>query len=528
MKYLALTIGPIYETFVQTKKTRAVWAASYFFSWFMKQLTIQTNKAGFKILMPALNGKDIVFVSNHGSGLYADRIYFELSEKTKKELEDIVRSLISDVAKNIDEKNRENIDNYLSQYLNIHIVELEEKKEKVLKTLNDRLDQKELAQNYAFENETNYLLQFFEQKINESFLAEDAFSDKKNKRKFLSIPEIATTTLFRTGDKVNYIEAVRESFNKKEDIQLMDVLKERNFDILPYHKYYAVLYADGDYIGKNILMHKDVASDFDKLRGFSEQIFKFGQQAEAKIAQYGGNGIYLGGEDILAFLPIACINEAKTENEKETHTIFNLIHELDISFDNTVGTFAKKNNLTPPTLSYGIMISYVKHPLREAMQIAHDLMEYNAKEKHCKNAVAMRFQKHSGQYMQCCIEKSKFCSWNNIKELVKEYTIKINDSNKEPRKSNADLLSGVIHRLKDDMYFEVFACAARENRLEPFFENFFDEKVHKDVDNPKNKFLKHIRELSEKVFNDYPDNQQCRDILFTVLRYVHFINSDKD
>jgi len=523
--YLALTIGPIYETFAQTKKTRAIWAASYFFSWFMIEITKRTHDAGFKILMPALNGNDAVFKSEHGSGLYADRIYFELSDKTRKDLEGIYKSLISEVAGKIDKSKKTEIENYLQQYLNIHIIELEENDNgKVLKKLNDQLDQKELAQNYPFDNDTNYLLHFFEQEINKSFLADDAFPDTKDERKFRSLPEIATTTIYRTQDQVKYNEAVQQSYNKKEDIDLIDLIEKNGLKTLPYHKYYTVLYADGDYIGKNILMHPNVAPDFDKLRGFSEQIFRFGQQAEEIIARYGGNGIYLGGEDILAFLPVACSNEGKTE----THTIFNLIHELDICFENTVGAFAKQNNLTPPTLSYGVMISYIKHPLREAMYMAHDQMEYKAKEKPCKNAVALRFQKHSGQYMECCIEKSKSCSWYYIKELVSEYTIRISDDKKERRKANADLLSGVIHRLKDDMYFEVFSCAAREKRLEPFFENFFDEKVHKGDDNPKNKFLRQVRELSDKVFSDYPDNQQCREIIFTVLRYIHFINSDKE
>ena len=522
--YLAITIGPIYDTLAQVKKTRAVWAASYFFSWFIKELTQRTHDAGFKILMPALNGKEVLFTSKHGSGLYADRIYFEPSDKEKKDLKNVVNTLISDVAERINETQQALVVDYIKQYLNIHIVELEiTEKSKVLKTLNDQLDLKELSQNYPFENETNYLLQFFEQKINESFLAVDAFGETNNERKFLSIPEIATTTLFRTDKEGKYIKARNKEF-KNEDIELIDALKEKGFGILPYHKYYAVLYADGDYIGKNILMHEKVAPEFNNLRGFSEQIFRFGQQAEEKIAQYGGNGIYLGGEDILAFLPVACINESKTE----THTIFNLIHELDISFDNTVGAFANENKLTPPTMSYGVMISYIKHPLREAMQTAHDLMENEAKKKPCKNAVALRFQKHSGQFMECCIEKSKLCSWNYIKELVKEYTFNISDTKTKERKANEDLLSGVIHRLKDDMYFEVFACAAREKRLEPFFENFFDEKVHKGDDNPRNSFLKKVREFSEKVFNDYPENQQCRDIIFTVLRYIHFINSEKE
>ena len=76
--------------------------------------------------------------------------------------------------------------------------------------------------------------------------------------------------------------------------------------------------------------------------------------------------------------------------------------------------------------------------------------------------------------------------------------------------------------------FSVFRAAARENRLESFFENFFDEKIHQGEENPKNVFLQKVRKFSEMVFNDYPDDQTCRDIIFTILRFIHFINSTRE
>jgi CRISPR-associated protein Cmr2 len=521
-KYLALTIGPIYETFAQVKRTRAVWAASYFFSWFLKQVVRKTHK-DFKILLPALNEEGIIFHSRFGSGLYADRIYFEPSAKTKADLEKIVDDVISKIAEDIDKSNTIIIEEYMKQYLNLHIIELEiSEKEDVLKTLNDLLDLKELTQNYAFKNEGNFLITFLENrdKLKESILSKDAFGDKFNVRHFRSIPEIATTTLERTVDNAKYIKALRKDF-KNEDTDLIDELKKQDFKILPFHKYYAVLYADGDNIG-SLLKLMPVTEKTGLLQEFSTKIFEFGIAAERIFAEYGGNGIYLGGEDVLAFIPVACINEAKTA----TSTLFKLIHDLDICFKKFVGDFAEKNNFPVPTLSYGIMVSYIKHPLKEAMQKAHALMDEVAKKMPCKNSIGLHFQKHSGQYMECCIEKSKTCSWDYIKELVNEYTINLHEPKESER--NDELLSGVIHRLKDDMYFEVFALAARGKRLEPFFENFFDEKVHKGDDNPRQAFLKKVRGLSERVFNDYPDNQQCRDILFTVLRFIHFVNSEKE
>lgn len=537
-KYLALTIGPIYATFDQAKRTRAVWAASYFFSWFIKQLTYITKNDGYEILLPYSKTKpfiqggvplpyeDVTCPSAYGSGLYADRIYFEPCGKTKEDLESIIKTVILKIANDINPNNVKAVSTYLQQYLNYHIVEAEiSDKKLVLKTLNDLLDQQELKHNYALNNDHNYLIEYFEPKeISKSILAKDAFGENNKDRKFRSIPEIATTTLYRTGDRVKYNGSLHADF-KNEDTELIDELKRNGFEILPYHKYYAVLYADGDNVGALL---KRISGEFGDLREFSKRLFDFGLKAEEVIANYGGNGIYLGGEDILAFLPMACLDEAGSKNQ----TIFHVIQQLDECFADTLGIYAKEKGFDPPTLSYGIMISYLKHPLKESMHDAHDLMDKVAKTKPYKNAIGFRFQKHSGQFMECCIEKSKTSSWDFIKKMVEEYTKQISDE--KELKTKSDLLSGVIHRLKDDLFFEIFCAAAHEKRLEAFFENFFDEKVHLGTDNPKNIFLQKVRDLSEKVFKDYTDNnknpdfQECRDIIFTVLRFIHFINSKRE
>ncbi len=523
-KYLALTIGPIYETFAQVKKTRAVWAASYFFSWFIKQTVIKTREKGFDILLPSLNKDNGVFKSSYGSGLYADRIYFKPSSKTKSDLEDDVKSIVSQIAEDIDKNNKNAVIEYLNQYLNIHIEEVDVTDNgNVLKEINDFLDLKELSQSYVFDNDSNYLISYLEdkEKLKESILSKDAFGEHYKKRHFRSIPEIATTTLKRSDKRVDYIEAINKDF-KNEETDLIVELKDKGFKILPFQKYYCVLYADGDNIG-SLLKQLYEGNKQGLLQEFSKRIFEFGTKAEKILADYGGNGIYLGGEDVLAFLPVACINKDMTE----TSTVFKLIDELDECFKDNVGSFAEENKFNVPTLSYGITITYIKHPLKEAMQKAHDMMENTAKKTNLKNSIGLYFQKHSGQYIECCIEKSNTSSWKYIGTLVNQYTSNLHVDS--VNKKNEEILSGVIQRLRDEMYFELFTQAAKGKRLEAFFENFFNEGIHKGDDNPRNEFLKKVRELSEKVFDDYPeDNKKCKDILFMVLRFIHFVNSEKE
>lgn len=528
--YFALTIGPIYSTFAQAKKTRAVWAASYFFSWFIKEVLNRTQKE-FEILLPyhakIIDGK-------YGAGMYADRIYYIKNEqgdaeKLKTCIDAILDDLSRDICLNTVYKDPDTVNKFLKSYLNLHIVEIThdpvqagEEKNSALKILNDLLDNKELTISYSFDYDDNPLLTYLElETSSQTILVKDAFKGSPG-RHFRSIPEISSTSLERYNEK-EYKKLVNQSFltnikKGNQEFELLDELKSSNAftgQFRPYHKYYGILYADGDNISE--LLRK-VSGDRNDLLIFSEKLMEFAGLAEEAIYQYGGNGIYLGGEDILAFIPLAC----KHPQSDELQSVFSLIHDLDVHFKNTLGSYAEKKKVVPPTLSYGLMLSYAKHPLKESILIAHKLLE-DAKKHSLKNTIGLRFQKHSGQLMQCFIEKTdqKSLSWNGIQAFTKKYT-----KNALIVKQQ-DILGGIIHRFKDDLFCLTFSEAAKGNRLEAFFANFFDEPVHKEIS--KDNFLRDIRELATSVFADYGfDNPNCRETLFTVLRLVHFINSEKD
>ncbi|MEL7065301.1 MAG: type III-B CRISPR-associated protein Cas10/Cmr2, partial [Bacteroidota bacterium] len=44
IRYIALTIGPVVPTLTSARKTRELWAASYIFSWIMKQVARELKK----------------------------------------------------------------------------------------------------------------------------------------------------------------------------------------------------------------------------------------------------------------------------------------------------------------------------------------------------------------------------------------------------------------------------------------------------------------------------------------------------
>jgi CRISPR-associated protein Cmr2 len=540
--YTALTIGPIYDTFTQAKLTRSIWAASYFFSLFIRKTLELAIENDWEVILPydkLLKNEKIrgTTKGEHGAGLYADRLYF--INKSKSDVQELVDNTIDFFAKDICKQDKkqsiEKVRCFLKNYLNVHIVEITLTKEQidvieastdnegnsdnsVLKILNDLLDNKELNKKYAFEINKNPLIEYFVTKWNDNTaLKEDAFGIEKG-RHFKSIAEISTVDLTTDDNKARYNDLLTDDF-RNEDIEFIDLLKKDKVfkdQLKDYHKYYAVLYADGDNIGA--LLRK-VANNKDKLKNFSKLLLQFGLAAEKSINNYGGSAIYLGGEDILVFLPIAY------NDGEQIKSLALLIKDLDRDFHETLGKYADDQGVKVPTLSYGLMLSYYKFPMRESMTQAHKMLEKCKHDENLfkeKNGVSVRFHKHSGQYTECFIDKSKIESTKQIYELL---------TSELKGKDKKDTLSGLIQRLKDDLFFTTFVNSVRKDRVESFVQNFFNEKIHEEG---KSSFIQRFVSLSQALKKDYltesgnkdkenDENRQYRDILFTVLRYYQFI-----
>lgn len=515
--YTAITIGPIYPTFAQAKKTRAVWAASYFFSWFTKQLILHTKDLGVRL--PDTEEH----LSEHGSGLYADRVYYASEDNIEDKIQAATQTIIDELAKDI---GGDTTADFLKHYLHIHIVSLpkaEDINENAypLDEMNQLLDHKELLQNYVFDIEKNPLIDYLSKPLKDNSILKVAAFGESKQRQFRSLPEIASTSLQRIYQK-QYKEALIKDFNDETTdlfIEIKKALQKYKAEsiIYPHHKYYAILYADGDNISAVL---ENVKNDKDKLVCFSKKLFEFGKKAEKSIAQYGGNGIYLGGEDILAFAPIACVKEDGTG----VQSFFDLIAQLDKDFKTTVGLFANDIGVAMPTLSYGIILSYYKHPLKEALKYAHNLLDGKAKKVEGKNSIAITLRKHSGQMMECVIQKQNAVSYAALLDMIKEGI----------DKDSEDFLSSIMHRFNDDLFFDLFSKSVEADmaetnpekklRVTAFFDNFFNEAIHKE----KNSFIEKINAFSYKLFEEYTNAESRKTILFFVLRYIHFINSKNE
>ncbi len=542
--YFALTIGPIYKTLSQAQKTREFWGSSYMFSWIMREIIVglindKKTIESKDILMPHRDKHNNLKV---GTGLYHDRMIAEINpEKKGKVLADfkgVADSVIGEIAKHTGVPL-----SVLHSYfrLNAVLFDLEEGKN-IVETVTNYLDSLEL-QNPIFHNSWQIDWPDIMDKLNGSFFYRDAFIRGGDFNfVFDSISEIASRGLRDTNPK-EYDQLVNtfikgkfvngERLPKKIEFEIQDkfinqlsissVLKE---DFRNYHKYIAIVHADGDNLGKTI---SKIGNSPKEVKNLSKLLFDFASNAATEIGKYGGANVYAGGDDLLFFAPVA------TMNSKVKRTIFNLIDDLDIMFKEKVSDeLTVPDRVTKPTLSWGVSISYYKFPLSEAIVSSRELLFEKAKEFEGKNAVAFKLIKHSGQTFGTTFGKSS-----------KDYSQNFTGLLKQTFNTDTDFISSLQYRIADNevLLCETFKTSDYKTRIGNFFDNFFDEEVHSN----KKAFIHSVRDMLIQTFddtilpNDYSrmskDDQDkthekrvktAIDKTYSALRFIHFLNSKSD
>ena len=155
--------------------------------------------------------------------------------------------------------------------------------------------------------------------------------------------------------------------------------------------YYALLAADGDFMGDTI--NRFVTADAH--RQFSQALGDFAARVRAIIEQqHQGALVFAGGDDVLAFLPL--------------HTVLGCAQKLADTFRSNIGAAIAAmppEALKPlpkgmphpltPSLSVGIAIAHHIEPLGDTLQLARDAEKF-AKQLPGKNALAITLSKRSG------------------------------------------------------------------------------------------------------------------------------------
>lgn len=411
-KYIGITIGPIFDTINLTSSPKSLWASSFMFSLLSKSICdtlIEDFGINEKDIITPYYEKDGQFAKmSDGVGLFHDRIIF-CCESYSVDMETVRKNGIDRVAKILGLDNAKNRE-YLDKYLMVAYAPFEA--ENPILGSSKILNSLELAKPFVFKEESNPILSLFndDDSTNNSLKTLiDGFNDfqllKDNKKGLKSLGDIS-------GKYNGY--------------------KRRN--------YLAVLRSDGDNMGKIIASLKDD----DEIRAFSKRCIDFCYKASLKVKEFGGVTIYSGGDDLLALLPC----------EANGETVFVLIDRINELFNECFNEYITKCNAS---LSYGVNITYEKHPLYESLEESANLLLGVAKSK--KNCTAVLLQKHSGQSTGLVINNSA------LKELCNLVNVNGND----------EVLLSSMHKLS--LFKGAFDIAKNDN-IENIFVNTFDSVTH--------------------------------------------------
>lgn len=513
--YLAITIGPIYKTFQNVRKTRELWAASYIFSFISKRLIEQINALDKSAILSPHYDADTPL----GIGLFPDRIFLKANNLITIQIIDSFKNEIyKEVALWFNDQSAEE---FLNGYFRIYSVGylLDELQNPLIKG-NTLLDTAELRSSWELKESTNLLLKFLRSvntiKINDHKWIHGHLAEKdiRGEVRFESMPEISTRAISTNNTRL-YKSLVEKYCYNNDDIDgddgfIKDLQKGLNqkggSEIFKnYHKYVCIVKADGDKVGKYI---KAIAADYEKeINALSTALFNWGIETSQLVKSYTGIPIYIGGDDVLFLAPVVGTNEK---------TIVELTTEINDSFVNHFKTLPERidegGKTIKPTLSFGLSITYYKFPLFEALDKA-DALLHKAKEN--RNNCTISLLKHSGSHFDL--------------SLPNDSTTEIRKSFNEAEKYFTDdksFISSIIHHFRQNE--EVYRIIGEDElKVTNFLKNNFDSKKQE-------KFVECVANLCFNVYEKnqgtigQDESQKSVDEIYGLLRILKFLKGQED
>lgn len=444
-KYMAVTIGPIFETINMSPSPAALWASSYLFSLVTKEICERLCSVDLDekykivetdIVSPFFSHNSYEKQKN-GIGLFPDRIIFQLNENSelnasnfKEKVSDVA---VQSVAQKLGLTDNEDI-KYLNEYIMIRTVVFFAKNPIV--EASKYLDSIELASPYVLSTRGNHVIA--------------SLCEKEH---------VKNSELVKSFDKFSLR---KESGNEKIIFkELKDIIGfETDTDFKKY-SYYAIVRADGDGIGKLL---EQIGTDSEKVNEFSKSCLLYCEKASELVSEYNGVTIYAGGDDLLAILP--CDSKMK-ENEG---TPFHFSGKLNAVFCETFKNLITECNKDKAdrdklsvSISVGITVAYYKFPLYEALEDSQNMLFGYAKRK--RNGIAVKIQKHSGQSEGLFIPFEKL---DVMLALMNYIFDNVND----------DVILSALHKMS---FYEIMFSNAQDCRtVRNLFVNIFDGFDHKN------------------------------------------------
>lgn len=448
-KYIAVTIGPVFDTINLASSPSALWAASYMFSMLSKNVCAALVDSGVKqdnIVSPYFDTEDKMLNRKDGVGLFHDRIIFRAEEFDIEAFKEIKRKAIEDTVRlfGFDDSTLQ----YFQDYFMVSAVSFEA--ENPILESSKMLDCLELSKSFVKVEKSNPIL---------SLYTSDRESHRnENLRNLISKMNLSDWQLYRDKNK--------DSVRSIDDIARAQCAKD---EMLKKYRYYAIVRSDGDNMGSII---KTLDTD-EKIREFSKTCLNYcAGIADIVHDEYGGVTIYSGGDDLLAIIPV--------ENSNG-NTVFDFSKRANDYFIECFRDLSDK-----VSLSLGICVCYKKFPLYEALQESAHML-FGVAKNNGKNCVAIRFQKHSGQSEGLVIPNKDMAEFIKLQKAG----VRKSDNDKER------VLLSAMHKIS--LFERMFNNADDEKMVINLFANTFDSEAHKEVEFIEKTLPKFFWELKSQM-----------------------------
>ena len=348
MKYVGITIGPIFKTIGEAISPAGLWFGSYFFSTVTKKLCEKLVEIpNVKIFSPFYDSNSKQNPQEDGIGRYHDRILFSVDGNTvtEEKLQKIISAVKKEMAEKFGEFNTEEIEGFINNYLRIDFVILN--KEAIEKSgkagnniaiiLNDALDALELMAAGKGRTDMNLFAPFFA-------------GQKGNRNCYIKGSKLFTDTKLNSQLVVSYSDYASE-LKSIEDIASSRKKEESSSEEVPdgevaptRSEYYAVVNSDGDKVGtllKALCKDVEISQQSDRINSFSKACLDYAGEAAELVGKYGGMTIYAGGDDLLFIAPVHSLFAlCQKLNELFIDTLSKSIEELKEE-DNDIDNFDK-------------------------------------------------------------------------------------------------------------------------------------------------------------------------------------------
>lgn len=519
--YLAITIGPIYETMMLCRKTREFWAASLLISLLSKELCEALKNNGIKeedflVPHPTIIGHDMKDI-----GLYLDRIICKVDKFNLQDLEaNIIKPAFEKLAVLVLNVEKELTTDVLKSYFKVYAIVQKADESKPINEISNTLNTLELFNIQASDSKNQEIIRRFLENVNTKYDDSnkvDGESDfflgnyltKKDFNGHIRIPsilEISTAELQKKNPDV-----LKSIFNKtiwKKKLEEENVLKEINANIAlkvkNYHKYYAILQADGDKLGSFLMNNNG-----ETISNTSADLISWCKENALKeIQDFEALPIYIGGDDVLCFAPL---NNGK-------NNIIELAYQLNKTYCNKEST--KKAN---STLSISIQMSYYKSPMFESYQSSFPLLREIAKKNNYigkeANSCSIRMELHSGQPHVFTF---------NFAEEYEQFILPLMEAMKidENKKS---FLTSVMYAIRTNENI-LNLIYSNDERFNAFFVNNFDEYKEVKKHTPEYKFIDAVKKYLLSLFqihnSEKLENQEiykATSQLYSAIKIIRFI-----